>query len=105
MEPLTTGGYDHDVDARDATSGSAQVPELDGLPSGALVTQYEAARYLEVSLGKVGWLVFRGHLSGSRHGVTAGSVRDEKQWRSSASRGQKTRRIIRDTLGTLLDGL
>lgn len=69
------------------------------------MTQYEAARYLEVSLGKVGWLVFRGHLSGSRYGVTAGSLRKEKQWRSSASRGHKIRRIFRDTFGALLDGL
>lgn len=91
--------------ARDALSGPGQVPELDAPPSGVMVTQYEAARYLEVSLGKVGWLVFCGHLSGSRYGVTAGSLRKEKQWCSSASRGQKIRRIFRDTFGALLDGL
>lgn len=93
------------MDARDAITGPGQVPELDALPSGVMVTQHEAARYLEVSLGKVGWLVFRGHLSGSRSGVTAGSVREEKQWRSSASRAQKIRRVIRDAFGSFLDGL
>lgn len=82
-----------------------QVPDLDALPPRAMVTQYAAAHYLQISPGKVGWLVFRGHLIGWRFGVTAESVRDEKQWRSSASRGQKIRRAIRDAFGTLLDGL
>jgi hypothetical protein len=69
-----------------------------------MVTQYEAASYLGVSPAKVGWLVFREHLKGSRYGVTVGSVRKEKQWRATASTGQKIRRILRDTLWTILDG-
>lgn len=52
-------------------------PGFDALPPAAMVTQHEAARYLGVSPGKVGWLVFRTHLEGSRHGVTAGSLRRE----------------------------
>lgn len=81
-----------------------QASELDTLPSAAMVTQYEAARYLGVSPAKVGWLVAREHLTGSRHGVTVGSARDEKQWRATASPGQKIRRVLRDALGTILDG-
>jgi hypothetical protein len=105
MELLRAGGYDHDVNARDAVSGPGQVPDLDALPPYAMVTQYAAADYLEVLPGKVGWLVFRGHLRGDRHGVTVKSVREEKQWRSSTSRRQKARRIIRDAFGTLLDSM
>jgi hypothetical protein len=56
-----------------------------------MVTQYEAARYLGVSPAKVGWLVFREHLKGSRYEVTVDSVRKEKQWRATASTGQKIR--------------
>jgi hypothetical protein len=70
-----------------------------------MVTQYEAARYLGVSIGKIGWLVFRGHLTGSRHGVTVGSLREARQWRATASPGQKLRRVLADTLRSLLDGL
>jgi hypothetical protein len=81
-----------------------QAPGFDALPSAAMVTQHEAARYLGVSPGKIGWLVFRGHLAGSRHGVTAGSLRREKQWRATASPGQKVRRVLTDALQTLLDG-
>ena len=81
-----------------------QAPGLDALPSAAMVPQHEAARYLGVSPGKIGWLVFRGHLTGSRHGVTAGSLRREKQWRTTASPGQKIRRVLADALRTLLDG-
>lgn len=81
-----------------------QAPGLDALPPAAMVPQPEAARYLGVSPWKIGWLVFRGHLAGSRHGVTAGSLRREKQWRAAASPGQKIRRALADTLRTLLDG-
>lgn len=68
-----------------------------------MVSQHEAARYLGVSLG-TGWLVFRGHLAGSRDGVTVGSLRKEKQWRTAASPGQKIKRVLADALRTLLDG-
>lgn len=81
-----------------------QAPGVDDLPSAALVPQHKAARYLRVTPGKIGWLVFRGHLAGSRHGVTAGSLRREKQWRATASPGQKARRVLADTLRTLIDG-
>jgi hypothetical protein len=70
-----------------------------------MVTQYEAARYLGVSPAKVGWLVFREHLEGSRHGVTVSSVRKEKQWRATASTSQKIRRALHDALWTILDGI
>ena len=83
----------------------AQVPGPDHLPSAAMATQHEAARYLGISVGKIGWLVFRGHLAGSRHGVTVGSLRKERQWRATASTGQRIRRVLADALRTLLDGL
>ena len=82
-----------------------QASEFDTLPSAAMATQYEAARYLGVSPAKVGWLVFRKHLDGSRHGVTVGSVRKEKQWRATASAIQKIQRALHDALWTILDGL
>ena len=92
------------VDSRDRPPSDELVSRVDALPSAAMVTQYEAARYLGVSPAKVGWLVAREHLTGSRHGVTVGSARDEKQWRATASPGQKIRRVLRDALGTILDG-
>jgi hypothetical protein len=70
-----------------------------------MVTQYEAARYLGISPAKVGWLVFREHLKGSRHGVTVGSVLKEKRWRATASAGQKFKRLLHDALWSILDGL
>ena len=81
-----------------------QAPGLDAMPPAAMVPQREAARYLGVSPWKIGWLVFRGHLTGSRHGATAGSIRREELWRATASPGQKIRRVLADTLRTLLDG-
>jgi hypothetical protein len=81
-----------------------QAPGLDTLPPAAMLPQHEAARYLGVSPGKIGWLVFRGHLAGSRHGVTADSLRRERQWRTTASPGQKIKRVLADALRTLLDG-
>lgn len=81
-----------------------QAPGLDALPSAAMVPQHDAARYLAVSPGKIGWLVFRGHLTGSHLGVTVGSLRTEKQWRTTASPGQKTKRVLADALRALLDG-
>jgi hypothetical protein len=93
------------VDSWTRPSRAEQASELDTLPSAAIVTQYEAARYLGVSPAKVGWLVFRGHLKGSRYGVTVGSVRDERRWRATASVGQKIRRILRDALGSILDAI
>lgn len=91
------------VATREGLSPEEQVSEVDTLPSAAMVTQYEAARYLGVSPAKVGWLVVRGHLKGSRYGVTVGSVRKEKQWRATASTGRKMRRILHDALWTFLD--
>jgi hypothetical protein len=81
-----------------------QVPVPDHLPSAAMVTQHEAARYLGVSIGKIGWLVYRGHLTGSRHGVTVGTLRKERQWRATASPGQKIRRVLADSVRSILDG-
>jgi hypothetical protein len=81
-----------------------QASGYDALPPAAMVTQYEAARYLGVSPGKIGWLVFREHLAGSRYGVTVGSLRREKQWRATASPAQKARHVLADALRTLLDG-
>ena len=91
------------VDSRDRPSSGELVSRIDALPSAAMVTHYEAASYLGVSPAKVGWLMIREHLKGSRYGVTVGSVRKEKQWRATASTGQKIGRVLRDALRTILD--
>lgn len=91
------------MDNRDRATPSDQASELDRLPAAAMVTQYQAADYLGVSAGKVGRLVAREHLKGSRHGVTVGSVQKEQQWRATASTGQKIRRVLHDALWTFLD--
>jgi hypothetical protein len=72
-----------------------QIPDIDALPAAAMVSQYEAARYLGVSAAKVGWLVYREYLKGSRYGVTVGSLQREKQWRAAVSRRQKIKRCLR----------
>lgn len=75
------------------------------MPSAAFVRQYDAARYLGISHWKVGWLVQREHLLGSRLGVTVGSLRKEKQWRDTASPGEKIKRVLTDTVKSIIDGL
>jgi hypothetical protein len=100
-----SGGHTITAVDRRIPRSEEQAPGPDDLPSAAMVTQYEAARYLGVSVGKIGWLVFRGHLTGSRHGVTVGSLRKERQWRATASPGQKICRVLADALRSILDGL
>jgi hypothetical protein len=92
------------VDSRDRPSSDELVSRVDALPSAAMVTHYEAASYLGVSPGRVGWLMIRDHLKGSPYGVIVGSVRKEKQWRATASTGQKIGRVLSDAFWTILDG-
>jgi hypothetical protein len=68
------------------------------MPSVALVSQRDAARYLGVSQWKVGMLVSGGYLMGPGHEVTAGSLQIEKEWRATAARGQKIKRRLRGVL-------
>ncbi|MCL2583027.1 MAG: hypothetical protein FWE35_11280 [Streptosporangiales bacterium] len=67
------------------------------MDSSGRITRDEAARILGVSPSKVLWLAAQGHLADSRREVTRKSVQAEQKWRATASRGQKARRVTRDT--------
>lgn len=88
-----------------APDSQSQPGDLDGLPSGGTLSQHDAASCLKVSVSKVGWLVFRGHLVGDRHHVTAASVKAEMQWRANASVSQRIKRMLSDALKAVTDGL
>lgn len=92
---LREGRIVHTIPAMDnpgyvRREGSA--PDIDALSAAETVTVNEAASYLGDSRAAVSWLVERGILQGSHGGVTVGSVREERQWRATASRAQKLRR-------------
>lgn len=72
-----------------------QILDVDALPSGSVVTQHEAARYLGVSPTKIGWLVYRKYLIGNSRVVTVDSLRKEKEWRATAPRARKMKRRLR----------
>jgi orotate phosphoribosyltransferase-like protein len=66
----------------------------------ALLTEQEAARRLGLSVSRVRWLTFNGHLQrgvtadGRARGLTEESVQQECDWRSGASLPQRLRRAL-----------
>ena len=61
-----------------------------------LMSQYDAARELGISVYRVGWLVACEHLTGVGYEVTTESVHAELAWRQSASIASKCGRLLRD---------
>jgi len=67
-----------------------------------LMSQYDAARELGISVYRVGWLVACEHLIGTGYyEVTTESVRAEHTWRQSTSIGAKWWRLIKDLISFL----
>ncbi|THA70681.1 DNA-binding protein [Streptomyces sp. A0958] len=67
------------------------------------ISQHEAARILGISVGRIGMLISTGHLAPAHSptgeaGVTKISLREEADWRKSATIFGKMHRILKDSI-------